>query len=111
MNPRSVGKWAFVAWLAVVAGCEAATFTVNDPTDAADAAPGDGLCATAAGTCSGEAAFREATAVPGSNTIIVPMGTTALLKPLMVGDPLSLDGDLIVTGGGIIDGRADGIDC
>ena len=40
----------------------AATFTVNSATDAVDATPGDGVCATAGSVCTLRAAIQEANA-------------------------------------------------
>jgi len=53
----------------------AATFNVNSITDAHDATPGDGVCATAALTCTLRAAFEEANALAGPDTVNVPAGT------------------------------------
>ena len=49
----------------------AASFIVNNTTDAADFAPGDGVCETAAGNgiCTLRAAIREANALAGDDTI------------------------------------------
>ena len=47
-------------------------------TDAVDAAPGDGTCATAAGDCSLRAAVQEANASAGPDTITLPAGTYTL---------------------------------
>jgi CSLREA domain-containing protein len=45
------------------------TYTVNDAGDAADATPGDGVCATASGVCTLRAAIQEANATSGAKTI------------------------------------------
>jgi CSLREA domain-containing protein len=45
------------------------TFTVNSTGDGDDAAPGDGACAAADGTCTLRAAIAEANRTPGPNTI------------------------------------------
>lgn len=48
----------------------ALTFTVNSTADAADATPGDGICATGVGTeCTLRAAIQEANAWAGADTI------------------------------------------
>jgi CSLREA domain-containing protein len=46
-----------------------APFTVNSTGDAADAAPGNGVCRTGAGTCTLRAAIGEANAQAGANEI------------------------------------------
>lgn len=45
------------------------TLTVDSTDDAADAAPGDGVCATASGVCTLRAAVQEANDLPGPQTI------------------------------------------
>src|SRR6266403_2126742 len=104
--------------LLVVAPAAGATFTVNDDTaDAVDAAPGDGRCATAGGTCTLRAAIQEANAHTGADTIMVPAGTYLLMIPgrgedaAAMGD-LDITDDVTITGAGahttIVDGN--GID-
>ncbi|MBO9680545.1 MAG: IPTL-CTERM sorting domain-containing protein [Acidovorax sp.] len=51
------------------AAAHAATFTVNSSADDGDANPGDGLCATAAATCTLRAAIQEANHWGGPDTI------------------------------------------
>ncbi|HSH05945.1 MAG TPA: right-handed parallel beta-helix repeat-containing protein [Anaerolineae bacterium] len=90
------------------------TLTVNTPLDTLDITPGDGLCATAATTCSLRAAVTEANASPGLDTIIIPTGTFTLTTPAGSGEPditigdLNITDDLIIRGAGphqtIIDG-------
>jgi hypothetical protein len=58
----------------------AVTFTVNSETDAIDAAPGDGFCATASlpdegVRCTLRAAVMEANAHPSPRMILLPAGT------------------------------------
>ena len=50
-------------------GAEAATFTVNSTADAVDAAPGDGVCATAGAVCTLRAAIQESNAFAGTDTV------------------------------------------
>jgi len=45
------------------------TYTVNSDTDAADANPGDGICATAGGNCTLHAAIQEANLDGGASMI------------------------------------------
>lgn len=61
--------------LGASAVAHAATFTVDIT---ADAVPGDGICATAAGACSLRAAVQEANALAGPDTIDLPAGTYVL---------------------------------
>ncbi|MFN8557100.1 MAG: hypothetical protein U0531_07020, partial [Dehalococcoidia bacterium] len=52
----------------------AAGFVVNSLTNDQDAAPGNGVCATAGAVCSLRAAVMEANALPGADTVTVPAG-------------------------------------
>ena len=70
---------------------QAATFTVTSTADTVDAAPGDGVCATAAGTCTLRAAVMEANALPDRDAVVLPEGTFRLA-------PTGDDEDLGVTG-------------
>ena len=47
----------------------AATFTVDDTGDGADANPGNGICETSGGVCTLRAAIQEANSLSGSDTI------------------------------------------
>ncbi len=114
-----IGRIAIAATLAVAAlpllaaPASAATFTVNSTADATDAAPGNGVCATSAGTCTLRAAVQEANAVAGADTITLPAGEFAITIPglnqndITTGD-LDITGDLTINGVGqaatIIDG-------
>lgn len=84
----------------------AATFDVNNATDAGDAAPGDGVCATGAGVCSLRAAVEETNALAGADLINLPANT----YNLSLGNDLPVTGQLTVSGAGqsttIIDGQA-----
>jgi trimeric autotransporter adhesin len=80
----------------------ASTFTVNVTTDAVDATPGDGICATAvSGQCSLRAAIVEsnananpsqvdtiAFAIPGAGSHVI---TPASVYPLII-EPVRIDG-------------------
>jgi CSLREA domain-containing protein len=65
-----------------VAGpAQAATFVVNNVGDAGDAAPGNGVCATAGAVCTLRAAIQEANALAGADTInfnIAPAGAKTI---------------------------------
>ena len=61
-------------WLAVVLGMfsnslKAATFTVDSTTDAVDASPGNGVCATSGAVCTLRAAIQENNALAGADTV------------------------------------------
>jgi CSLREA domain-containing protein len=58
-----------------------AALSVRVTGDAADARPGDGVCATEAGLCTLRAAIQEANAVPGPDSIELPAGTFELAVP------------------------------
>jgi CSLREA domain-containing protein len=82
----------------------AAEFVVDSTTDAADASPGDGVCATAKGRCTLRAAVMQSNATPGKNTIRVPEGIYRLTladpsNPAEIDAPpfLSATGDLAIT--------------
>lgn len=66
--------------LTPVAGLTAppTTFTVNSTADQLDAAPGNGLCRTAVGTCTLRAAIMEANALGGPRAIVLPAGIYTL---------------------------------
>ena len=93
---------------------EAATFTVASTEDMVDALPGDGLCATATGTCTLRAAVQETNSQGGTNTVLLPAGTYTLTIPgadedLAATGDLDVANDLTVTGADrsstIIDGN------
>ncbi len=70
-----------------------ATFSVNRRTDAPDANPGDGRCATAAGTCTLRAAIQETNARPGADAVRLRAGSYILtLGELVITDSLTLSG-------------------
>ena len=71
---------ALVAGLALVGGtvAQALELTVTSTTDAVDARPGDGVCATSTGTCTLRAAIQETNARVGADTIVLQPGTYTL---------------------------------
>ena len=71
---------ALFACLALAGAARADTYPVNDPFDLPDAAVGNGVCATAAGTCTLRAAIQEANAHAGPDTVTVPAGTFLLTR-------------------------------
>lgn len=97
---------AAVPCLFVVSAALAATFRVNTTADLPDAFPGDGVCESAAGSrlCALRGAIREANALPGPDTVVVPAGTYALaiagnLENAALAGDLDITGDLKITGG------------
>jgi CSLREA domain-containing protein len=102
---RSVGRKAILAvWLATVilvlapalTQAQGKAFTVNSTADAVDAKPGDGVCRTAAATCTLRAAIQEANAQPPGSTITLPPGTFVLTIP-GADEDASATGDLDIT--------------
>jgi hypothetical protein len=80
-----VPLWALLAWAAPAGAVELA---VDTTLDAVDAAPGDGVCASAGGSCALRAAVMEANALPGRDVIRVPAGTYLLeFEPPAPGTP------------------------
>lgn len=71
----------------------AATFIVDSPLDAVDAAPGDGVCATSGGACTLRAAVQEANAQPGPDVVVLTSGQTYTLT-LPGPDDVAASGDL-----------------
>jgi hypothetical protein len=70
-RPLWVGG-AFVLALAVLSRpTPAATFAVDNASDAADALPGDGVCAAASGRCTLRAAIHEANARPRPDQMVL----------------------------------------
>ncbi|MGZ6070666.1 MAG: hypothetical protein ACXWK8_05580, partial [Myxococcaceae bacterium] len=86
---------------------------MDSTADAVDAAPGDGTCRTAAGTCTLRAALQEANAHAGPDSVLLPAGTYTLTisgpaeDAAATGD-LDITDDLLLVGAGasstIVDG-------
>ncbi len=76
---------------------QAASFAVNSRVDAVDAIPGDGVCATTAGTCTLRAAIQEANATAGADAITLPAGRYRLRRTM---DELAITEDLTISGAG-----------
>ena len=92
-----------------------ASFTVDSVADAVDAAPGDGVCATAVGACTLRAAVQESNALAGPDAIALPAGVYELTAAGADEDSgatgdLDVRDDLTIAGAGpsltIIDGTA-----
>ena len=80
------------------------TFTVDSETDAGDARPDDGVCATLEGTCTLRAAIQEANALAGPDSIRVPAGLY-VLTVTGVDEDLAATGDLDITDDLVISGN------
>jgi hypothetical protein len=90
------------------------SFTVDDPADALDANPGDGICATAGGGCTLRAAIMETNALAGADTVVLPSAVYTLTiggsgEDMATMGDLDITDDLTITGAGadttIIDGN------
>jgi CSLREA domain-containing protein len=81
MAPAGAGATGADMFPACSPGCD---LVVNSTTDAPDAHPGDGRCATSAGRCTLRAAVQEANALtdkpPFQRKILVPAGTYVLTR-------------------------------
>ena len=109
---RQRNRWGVVLGITLLgvflsARSQAATFTVNNPLDVVDAAPGNGICETAPGNgvCTLRAAIQETNALAGADEIILPPNTYLLT----IVSELGITGSLTITGGDasttIIDGN------
>ena len=79
----------------VASPARALVLRVGSGDDAVDAAPGDGVCASAADECTLRAAIQEANAMLGVDLILLPDGVVSL--SLAGEEDASLSGDLDVT--------------
>src|ERR1041384_5219381 len=101
-----LARWIYIVLLVgLPLSAVGATFTVDSTTDAVDANPGDGHCATAAAQCTLRAAVQEANATAGTNTIMLPAGTYRLKLAGAVEDAaatgdLDLHGNVSIIGAG-----------
>ncbi|MCB1248603.1 MAG: Ig-like domain repeat protein, partial [Acidimicrobiales bacterium] len=87
------------------AAVSGATIVVDDLGDDADAAPGDGTCATATTTCTLRAAIEEANTSTDAVIGFAVAGTITVGAELAITAPMTVDGDLAggpitVSGGG-----------
>jgi CSLREA domain-containing protein len=96
--PQFARSMLALVWLTVAADAAAATFVVNNTADANDAAPGNGVCAAADGSCTLRAAVQEANALKGEHAITLPSGTYSVpMNELSVTDATTR---LTITGSG-----------
>lgn len=86
----------------------AATFVVTATNDQVDAAPGDGACATVAGTCALRAAVQEANALAGPDVINLPIGQFTMTLVGATDDDAAAIGDFDITDDVAINGSAIG---
>ena len=98
MNRRFLPFAALVLASTFAPDLSALTLTVNSTADAADAAPGNGTCATATGTCTLRAALEEANAFAGTDTITFSVATPATIN--LTGGRLLATGAVTITGPG-----------
>lgn len=94
-------RWWGLTWLLVANCASARDWTVDARDDGVDVAVGDGLCQSAAGTCTLRAAVQEANASPGADTLWLgsPEGvglTYRLSLGSGAGEDLAASGDLDV---------------
>jgi len=86
------------------------SFSVGSTADGVDAVPGDGVCQTAALTCTLRAAVQETNALAGLQAITLASNATYQLSIAGIGEDGAATGDLdvlnslILTGPGTIDG-------
>jgi CSLREA domain-containing protein len=94
-----------VCFAALPITAEAVTFIVNSTVDDVDAAPGNGVCATAGSVCTLRAAIQEANTLPGPDVIKLKTGLYRLTiagiseNACATGD-LDITDDLTITGTG-----------
>ena len=76
----------------------ASTFTVNSTADEVDSDVSDGVCRTAAGTCTVRAAFMQANTEGSVGAVInIPAGTYVLSRPIISGNDGDAAGNLNIT--------------
>lgn len=74
-----------------------AVLVVDDSGDAPDADPGDGVCATAAGTCTLRAAIDVSNAQPGMDLVRIAPGIDPVVSIAGTDDDVNASGDLDIT--------------
>lgn len=110
------GIWLWLALLAGDASAQAplpgtepggrarrAVFIVDSTADAVDAVPGNGLCLTAANTCTLRAAIQEANATAGDDVVSLPTGAYTLTLT-GAGEDAAATGDLDIAGNLLLKG-------
>jgi CSLREA domain-containing protein len=97
----------------LLAACQVPSrfFVVDSTTDAVDASPGDGVCATAAGECTLRAAIGEANALAEFTDITLASGATYTINLTAASDDdLNVGGDFDVRTPIVIHGNGSTID-
>ena len=89
---------------------EGLDLVVDTAADGADASPGDGVCATAAGGCSLRAAIDETNASITTDTIVVAPSLNPVLQVAGGGEDANATGDLDIHGSITIDGAGATLD-
>jgi len=88
-----------VSILPAAAATTSAAFLVTSTTDAPDAAPGDGVCAsTAGGACTVRAAIQEANAQPAGSTVYITLPAGHYL--LTLGELDLITNTVVISGAG-----------
>lgn len=103
LSLKPLTRSLFALGFTLAALSSGAQYTVNSTVDAVDAAPGDGVCADAAGNCTLRAAVMEANASAGANTVFVPIGeytfTLAANNSIVAdGGDLDITSEITITG-------------
>ncbi len=115
MKTAGIRVAVFLSAVVAVSVAHAAPYAVDSLTDAVDADPGDGVCATAAAECTLRAAVQEANAHAGPDVITLPAGSYGLSHvgsdedAAATGD-LDVTDDLTVNGAGAGTTIIDGLD-
>jgi CSLREA domain-containing protein len=106
------GSQAYTITISACSGTQ--TFTVNDLGDAADANPGDGVCATAGGVCTLRAAIQEFDAL-NACTHVINFSVSGTISMSTVGDSqygpsaLLINRTTTLNGNGVILERNSGV--
>ena len=98
LERASVVAVIVLAMLAFAAPAQAASFTVDDLSDAPDASAGDGTCADSSGNCTLRAAIEEANALAGDGAIGFAEGSSGTIA--LANGELSIRSNLTITGPG-----------
>ena len=78
INAHSCARLLLSAALAIPLQTHAFVYIVDSAADLVDADTSDGICETASGTCTLRAAIQQANAWAGTDSAVLPSGTTTL---------------------------------
>jgi CSLREA domain-containing protein len=99
---RRIGAGIVAVSATLLVACQptdTTTFVVDSTYDEVDAAIGDGVCATASGTCTLRAAVQEANALPARHRGVIRLAFAGSYSISRLGaDDAALVGDLDITG-------------